>query len=538
MAAVGLSVPVTASSGALAAYILSECQGVLELSRRTALAAPFAEVGLMDVEILGALCSGALVGRDVERQNDALGKLRAVVRSTTAYKERTASIPTAIEELRTLCAPLALALAATGAERLRIVRTAATRAAEAACAPVPTAPVVGVGDLLGAGAAAAQLEALQSTMSAMDATMKAVKRLAAGGAGAGASAVGPDGVPVAPKGPTPKVIFELVTANIEAQIGQLPPTILMSIEEDVARAHAKLTSTPPRAAALDTLELPLGGRSQDTHATRPRTFTHARGESAEAEMALLERWLMVHAAAGASPAGPQYHLGSGDEVLAVSMSRTDALVVHSRVVLAPAADDGADAASTDGDGGAGAGGGTDDGDGDGLADVALVANFVAVQLFASQCRAEAATLGLSASEAQAFADDVRSEVDNVLFKRHRTLTAIATGMASVDPHALAKSSVRADAAPSRGRVANSAAPRDASASGAKRGGASSPVCHRWLTGACQDDDCKYRHWLTSGEKAKATSRDSGGRDHDKDRDDEGRDNGGKKRRFSGKRGRK
>ena len=109
----------------------------------------------------------------------------------------------------------------------------------------------------------------------------------------------------------------------------------MPIEEDVYRAFAQLTSTPPRVAALDTLELPLGGRSTDHRAARPKSFAHPRGQSVDDEMSLLDRWLFTHAFAGSVPAGPQYVITEVDEGTAVAVDPEDPVASYTVVPTSP-----------------------------------------------------------------------------------------------------------------------------------------------------------------------------------------------------------
>ena len=221
-------------------------------------------------------------------------------------------------------------------------------------------------------------------------------------------------------------------------------------------------------------------------------------------MSLLERWLLLHTLAGAVPAGRQFEITEAESAFSVPMDAEDPLVGFCRP-----------ASATPEEGGGEEG---EEGDETGERSHPLIALYVPVMLFALQCRTEARMAELTGAEAKAFSDDVREDLDTVLYKDRATFTA---ALGAVSPHALAKRNHSArpavtpsgrTAAPggpsagspskargkrSRGAPKGAAKARDAS-DGAKPN-AGKGLCFKWTRGECTEADCGFRHWLTAAE---------------------------------------
>ena len=484
---IGVSAPPTAPSGPVAAYVEREMRGVLQLAGLTRLEGGLKEADLFDVEVLASACNGHLIGTDEDEATQAFKQVVRVLRATSWGVSVPAAERIGFVELRALRRPLQAAAATTMVNRMRVVQEAAAGGSPARPSAVGlSSPRTGTGT-------PERMKSLESMLqTAVQALASASSRRPGDREGAEA------------KMPPARTVLERATMWACAQLGHLPPPALMPIEEDVYRAFAQLTSTPPRVAALDTLELPLGGRSTDHRAARPKSFAHPRGQSVDDEMSLLDRWLFTHAFAGSVPAGPQYVITEVDEGTAVAVDPEDPVASYCRPDLAasPPADDEADA--------------EDEADAPTAVPIAAI---VRVMLYGMHCRLEAKLGGLKAGDARAFADDVRADVDSYLFQDRHTFT---TALDLTSPHALARRYSRSSHAGNSGGGAagasgGSPAARDRDKGSPGGGGATKraapapaaddqpKVCFKWLRGSCAEgDDCTFRHSLSNAEAKNAS----------------------------------
>ena len=495
-----------ASAGALGRYVHAELDGVLAIAGLPQLAAPLKEAGLADVLVLSQCRKGHLVSHVDEEATAAYKSLVRVIRATEWYKGADDGDRVGFASLMALRDPLVSALHATHQNRMKVVQDEAA-AASAATTDASKRP--------SAAPPAGEAESLRGMFENL------TKALTAATSGRRDH---PTASSIETKLPPSRAVLSRATQSVGSQLGVLPPVAVMPIEDDVYKAFAQLTSDPPRMAQLDTLELPVGGRSQDQRATKARAYTHERGRSRDDELSLLERYLTAHGLAGGVPAGVQYHVTEEDEAMAMAADPADPVVAYCRPDLKV-------------DGSAGAArredGGEDSEDEDSEGSSAVIAVFVHVMLFCMQCRTEARQCELTGPEARLFSDDIQKELDNLLFQDRRTLTR---ALSEVSPHTLARRYARTSpgnratsptggGAPPKARGARGGgrdgrpkkvafAKDDAGgAANAESSGDNRGLCFKYAKGECEEgEDCKFRHFLTAGEmkSAKGGGRGGGG----------------------------
>ena len=516
--------PAAKYPASLQVYIATEAVGVLAVADLAYLEDSLVEADMLDVKILAAVNKGGLMRDDESLWARTVKKIARLVSHTEAGT-LVGSEQLSEGALGRLSAPLKAAYAATAAARLDIVMSEAARVAKTA---KPAADALDSAATSPAKSDASTMDG--SVARALTEAVNSLKDIAAK-----RSAPLARDRDTAAKLPPARVIYEKANDSVYLQLGCLPLPIAMPIEEDVVRCFEALSASPPRPAALDALELPLGGRTLERKTTRSRTFDHARGGTAADEYDLLDRWLVAHAFGGAAPAGAQYRLYEEDEGTAVEVDVNDPLVEFCRPDLIDAAEN-AEAAVAAASGDEGEEG--DEGAAPEASYAVLMALAAPVLLYAMACRAAGRQRRLSARDASSYTDEVRSALETRLFNSKATFTQ-ATIL--VEPDAIAhkyavgftdrggydrgrdRGSDR-DRDRDRGSGSDYRAPTRPGSRGGRNGGGGGGggggsagkrprggdsggsdrdegVCFRWArTGQCRDAECFYRHWYRAGEE--------------------------------------
>jgi hypothetical protein len=532
LAAAGLGDVLTSvrPDGALGHYIREEARGVLLLAGLTPFVAAIEEAGIADVLVLDRLSRGGLTSTDAAPFGKACRRLRNILRATTwaATTNNTGAELTRVltnEAIVRLRAPLVAAAAGTNAARMGLLQRDASDAAARAAAATAAADHAAAAPALlaaatGAAAGAVSVEALAAALST------AVERLTSSRKRPADSL----NLPAEPKVPSSRIVLEWCTTGVEQQLTTPLPTTVTPIEEDVHVAFQRLTANPPRAAALATLELPVGGMTRDAKVTRSKQFAHVRGTSRDAELTLLCSWLRTHAVAGAAPAGPQYVVNDLDTSLARQM-RADSVVfafcrpAHAAEVHeAAVAKEARDAASASGGGDTDSVATTEKERNPYEVDAVSIADVMQAELFGTHCRAEAELASLDAAASEKFVDAIIAAIHDHLYQNRRLFSA---ALDMVEPNVVAKRfSGAGGGSPSGGGRGSrlggplARAPAPAPASAPAPATAIPGICRAWASEAgCPDsaDDCKWRHYLTKEERPGGSPRGGAKKQRERDR---------------------
>ena len=514
--------PEIAPESPLGKYVASEMKGVLSLAGADILAGPLEEMGALDLGVLGGAFHGGLVAAaGGTPSTPALVALWREVRRTAAFKAA-GGLPISIAMLTRVCTRMAAAAVTSDAERVDFVRSAAKVTALAEVTPERARlsdRFAAVGDDQTAAGLAAEQAAVANRAEALKLTgvlAKLSKEL---------DSRSKREEREQRKAPDALTVGEVTSRQVKAQCqGAVPYATQVPTEADRHTCFLALQSDPPRLATLNSLELPVDGRTKyratASGATRTgKVFRHTRGATVEGEYALFERYMLAHGYAASSPSGPQYSEIS--DFGGLKYESTCPLFVYSRV-------------------GAFDEGGGDDGAELGGADAAppapptcvvvpIIGAIVPTLLFTMACRSAGVAAGLSARAAQAHVTRILRELDACLYE---TRTDLTVACSTVEKMRLAGTGKRRDAdpddydddeddddddddddePPSRKRKRTKKDSAGKSRPSPAKKTAKTAICHKWACNAkvggkknpgCPHPgkECSRRHWwVDAGEK--------------------------------------